>query len=94
MKKIRYRLTVWKWLLPFFDGVKWVYVGDVVSELLIRVLDMLFPVVYGILLEKIIIEKQSGLLGQVLAAYLALQIVKSLCKVLQTSCQNKVNHKV
>jgi len=94
MKKIRYRLTVWKWLLPFFDSVKWAYVGDVVSELLIRVLDMLFPVVYGILLEKIIIEKQRNLLGWVLGAYLVLQIVKSLCKVLQIHCQNKVNHKV
>jgi len=89
MKKIRYRLTVWKWLLPFFDGVKWVYVGDVVSELLIRVLDMLFPVVYGILLEKIIIEKQKDLLGWVLGAYLALQVLKSVLKVLQIHCQNK-----
>ena len=94
MKKIRYRLTVWKWLIPFFDGVKWAYVGDIVSDLLIRVLDMLFPVVYGILLEKIIIEKQKDLLGWVLGAYLALQIVKSVLKVLQIHCQNKVNHKV
>ncbi len=94
MKKIRYRLTVWKWLLPFFDGVKWAYAGDVVLELLIRVMDMLFPVIYGILLERIIIEKQSNLLGWVLSAYLALQIVKSVCKVLQTHFQNKVNHKV
>lgn len=94
MKKIRYRLTVWKWLLPFFDGVKWAYVGDIVSDLLIRVLDMLFPVVYGILLEKIIIEKQRDLLGWVLGAYLALQILKSVLKVLQIHCQNKVNHKV
>lgn len=94
MKKMRYRLTVWKWLLPFFDGVKKAYVGDVFSELLIRVLDMLFPVVYGILLEKIIIEKQSGLLGWVLTAYLVLQIVKSVCKIWRTYCQNKVNHNV
>ena len=94
MKKIRYRLTIWKWLLPFFDGVKWAYVGDIVSDLLIRVLDMLFPVVYGILLEKIIIEKQRGLLGWVLFAYLLLQLVKSVLKVLQVRCQNKVNHKV
>ena len=94
MKKIRYRLTIWKWLLPFFDGVKGAYVGDIFLELLIRVLDMLFPVVYGILLEKIIIEKQGNLLGWVLSAYLILQILKSLCKVLQTYCQNKVNHKV
>ncbi|MBR4084107.1 MAG: ABC transporter ATP-binding protein [Lachnospiraceae bacterium] len=94
MEKFRYRLTIWKGLLPFFDRVKWSYVGDIVSELLIRVLDMLFPVVYGILLEKIIIQKQKNLLGWVLGAYLALQIVKSLCKVLQTHCQNKVNHKV
>ena len=94
MKKIRYRLTIWKWLLPFFDRAKWFYVGDIASELLIRVLDMLFPVVYGILLEKIIIEKQRDLLGWVLGAYLALQIVKSLCKILQIHCQNKVNHSV
>ena len=94
MKKIRYRLTVWKWLLPFFDGVIWAYVGDIVSDLLIRVLDMLFPVVYGILLEKIIIEKQKDLLGWVLGAYLVLQIMKSVLKVLQIHCQNKVNHKV
>ena len=94
MKKIRYRLTIWKWLLPFFDGVKWAYVGDIVSDLLIRVLDMLFPVVYGILLEKIIIEKQKDLLGWVLGAYLVLQIMKSVLKVLQIHCQNKVNHKV
>ncbi len=94
MKKFRYRLTVWKWLLPFLGRVKWAYVGDIVSDLLIRVLDMLFPVVYGILLEKIIIEKQRDLLGWVLGAYLALQIVKSVLKVLQIHCQNKVNHKV
>ena len=94
MKKIRYRLTVWKWLLPLLDGVKWAYAGDVVSEVLIRILDMLFPVVYGILLERIIIEKQKSLLGWVLGAYLALQIVKSVCKVFQKYCQNKVNHKV
>lgn len=94
MKKIRYRLTVWKWLVPFLDGVKWAYVGDIVSDLLIRVLDMLFPVVYGILLEKIIIEKQRDLLGWVLGAYLVLQLVKSVLKVLQIQCQNKVNHKV
>ncbi len=94
MKKIRYRLTVWKWLLPFFDGVKWAYAADVVFDVLIRVLDMLFPVVYGILLEKIIIEKQKDLLGWVLGAYLALQIVKSVLKGLQIHCQNKVNHKV
>ena len=51
MRKFRYRLTVCKWLFPFFGGVKGAYAGDVVLELLIRVLDMLFPVVYGILLE-------------------------------------------
>ncbi len=94
MKKFRYRLKIWKGLLPFFGGVKLAYVGDIVSELLIRVLDMLFPVVYSILLERIIIEKQSNLLGWVLSAYLMLQIFKSLCKILQTHCQNKVNHKV
>ncbi len=94
MEKIRYRLTVWKWLLPFLDGVKWAYVGEVISEVLIRILDMLFPVVYGVLLEKIIIEKQRNLLGWVLGSYLVLQVVKSICKVMQTHCQNKVNHKV
>ncbi len=94
MRKFRYRLTVCKWLLPFFGGVKWAYAGEIILELLIRVLDMLFPVVYGILLEKVIIEKQSGLLGQVLVAYLALQVIKSVCKVMQTQCQNKVNYTV
>ena len=94
MNKLKYRCKIWKHIYPYFKGIKGWYVGDILSESMVRVLAMLFPVLYGILLEKVILGKEINALVWVIIGYLLLQLVKSAIIIFQKQCQNKVNNTV
>lgn len=94
MNKLKYRFMLWKQIAPQFQGVRLWYGGDIFSEIAIRVTGMLFPVLYGIFLEKVIIGKDVTYLAWVAGGYVVLQVVKSGLIVFQKICQNKVNNTV
>ena len=94
MKKLQYRLRIWRQIKPYIKAVRIFYLGDVTTEILIRGITLLFPVMYGVLLEKVILEKQSDYLWRVIEGYLLLQLVKSCLMILQRICQNRVVNEV
>lgn len=94
MKQLKYRFRLWKQIAPQFEGVKLWYGGDILSEIAIRILGMLFPVVYGIFLEKVILGRDMSRLLPVAGGYVFLQFAKSGAVVFQKACQNKVNNAV
>ncbi len=94
MKQLKYRFRLWKQIAPQFEGVKLWYGGDIFSEIVIRILGMLFPVVYGIFLEKVILGRDMGWLFLVAGGYVFLQLAKSGAVIVQKACQNKVNNTV
>ena len=94
MKKLQYRLRIWRQIKPYIKAVRIFYLGDVTTEILIRGITLLFPVLYGVLLEKVILEKQSDYLWRVIEGYLLLQLVKSCLMILQRICQNRVVNEV
>lgn len=94
MNKLRYRCTICKNIYPYFEGMKSWYTLDVLSEITVRLLAMLFPVLYSILLERIILGKEVEYLTWVIVGYLILQLMKSTVIIFQKNCQNKVNNTV
>ena len=90
MQKIKYRFRIYRQIKPYIRGVRWFYAGDMVTEILVRGITLLFPVLYGILLEQVILAKEEQYLWQVLLGYFLLQLLKSLFLFLQKICQNRV----
>lgn len=91
MDKLRYRCKIWKQINPYFQGSRVWYGGEILSDLMIRMIAMLFPVFYGILLEKVILGKNVTWLTWVIAGYLLLQMAKSGLSLFQKHCRNQVN---
>lgn len=94
MDRLKYRCRIWKQIFPFFQGSKAWYGGEIISNIVIRIIAMLFPVFYGILLEKVILGKDINCLVWVITGYMILQLAKSGVEIFQKHCQNKVNHSV
>lgn len=91
MDKLKYRCRIWKQIHPYFQGSRAWYGGEILSDLMIRMIAMLFPVFYGILLEKVILGKNVDWLLWVIAGYLLLQLAKSGLCLFQRHCRNQVN---
>lgn len=94
MNKFRYRIQIWKHLHPHMNGLKKWFACDVFSEIVSRIVSMLFPVIYGLFLERVILGRNKSYLTVVIGGYLILQLVKSAVAVFQKHCQNKVNYTV
>ena len=94
MKKLQYRMRIWRQIKPYIKSVKIFYLGDIATEIPIRGITLLFPIMYGILLEQVILGKQSEYLWRVIVGYLFLQLVKSCLLILQKICQNRVINEV
>ena len=94
MRKIRYRVQVWRQIKGFINGVKIYFWGDMVTEILVRVMNLLFPILYGVLLEQVILGGQGDVLWLVIAGYLLLQVLKSGLLILQRVCQNRVSREL
>lgn len=94
LNKIRYRLQIWRQIYPHMNGLKRWFAGDIVSEILLKIISMLFPIIYGVFLESVILERNKDNLIIVVGGYLVLQLVKSVVILFQKSCQNKVNYTV
>ena len=91
MNRLKYRCEIWKQIYPYFQGSRAWYGGESLSDFMIRIIAMLFPVFYGILLEKVILEKSMDWLVWVITGYLLLQLAKSGLSLFQKHCQNQVN---
>lgn len=91
MKKLKYRCGIWRQLHPFFSGARTWYGGEILSDVGIQVITLLFPVFYGILLEKVILAKDLSRLSWVVSGYVLLQLAGSGLHVFQRHCRNRVN---
>lgn len=94
MSQLKYRFQIWKVVYIYLKEQKLWYVGDVIGEIVIRVLTLMFPLMYSILLEKVILQKELKALWLILVGYVVLQLVKSGIVLLQKNCQNKVNYNI
>lgn len=94
MNKLKYRFQIWQQIYPHLSGLKGWYIGDISSEIVNRIVTMLFPVIYGVFLERVILGRNRDYLTVVISGYLILQLVKSAVTVFQKNCQNKVNYTV
>lgn len=91
MEKLKYRCRILKQIHPYFQGSRAWYGGEILSDFMIRIIAMLFPVFYGILLEKVILDKNVDWLVWVITGYLLLQLAKSGLSLFLKHCQNQVN---
>ena len=94
MNKLKYRFRIWQQIYPHLLGLKRWYIGDISAEIVNRIVTMLFPVIYGVFLERVILGRNKDYLTMVILGYLILQFVKSAVTVFQKNCQNKVNYTV
>ena len=94
MNKLKYRFRIWQQIYPHLSGIKRWYIGDISAEIVNRILTMLFPVIYGVFLERVILGRNKDYLTMVILGYLILQFAKSAVTVFQKNCQNKVNYTV
>ena len=94
MNKLKYRFRIWQQIYPHLLGLKRWYIGDISAEIVNRIVTMLFPVIYGVFLERVILGRNKDYLTMVILGYLILQVAKSAVTVFQKNCQNKVNYTV
>ncbi len=94
MSQLKYRFRIWRVVSPHLNEQKLWYVGDVIGEIIIRLLTLMFPVMYSVFLEKVILRKEMEYLLVVLVGYVVLQLVKSGIVLFQKNCQNRVNYAV
>lgn len=94
MNKLRYRWEIWEQINPYIRESKAWYGGEILSEIIIRIAAMLFPVFYSIFLEKVILGRDIRCLIWVIGGYIIVQFVKSGVSVFQKNCQNEVRNTV
>lgn len=94
MFQLKYRFRIWRVVYTYLNEQKLWYAGDVIGEILIRILTLMFPVIYSVFLEKVILGKALEYLQVVLVGYVVLQLVKSGIVLFQKNCQNRVNYAV
>lgn len=94
MSQLKYRFQIWKVVYIHLKEQKLWYVGDVIGEIIIRLLTLMFPIMYSVFLEKVILQKELKALWLVLVGYVVLQVVKSGIVLFQKNCQNKVNYAI
>ncbi len=94
MIQIKYRFRIWRMVCTYLCGQRLWYVGDVIGEVIIRFAILMFPVIYSVFVERVILGKELEYLVIVLVGYVILQLVKSGVVLFQTNCQNRVNYSV
>ena len=94
MNKSKYRFQIIKKLYPFFDGSKKIVIISFVLTVALNVLSILFPVLYGIFIEDIILGQNKQKLIIVIVGYLLIQFVISIINLSKVKIKFKINKNV
>lgn len=94
MKIFRYRIHIFKLLVPYVSQVKKWFLGNTACYLALKFMAMLPPLFYGLFIEKVIVAKNISFMLPVAAGYLLVQLGISGVKLLNSVCSYKVKNSV
>ena len=87
--RIKYRITMLRALLPYYDGVKKLLVVNLLISFGIMILTYIYPILYKIFIDEVIIGGQIQRIKIVLLGYFAVFITNTVLGYIKLFCHNK-----
>lgn len=88
--RIKYRITMLRALMPYYDGVKKLLIVNLLISFGIMILTYITPILYKIFIDEVIIEGQFQRIKIVLLGYFAVFITNTLLGYMKLFCNNKI----
>ncbi|KYH33963.1 putative multidrug export ATP-binding/permease protein [Clostridium tepidiprofundi DSM 19306] len=90
LNRIKCRLHIIKKILPFSDGVKWLFWGNAVAGFIMMMISLLNPIFYSMFIEKVILGGKIKYIYYVTGGYLGVLAVTVILSYIQNYCTNTV----
>ena len=87
--RIKYRITMLRVLLPYYDGVKKLLIVNFLISFGIMILTNIYPIFYKIFIDEVIIGGQIERIKIVLLGYFAVFIMNTVLVYIKMFCNNK-----
>ncbi len=92
--KLMYRFSILRKLAPFAEGVKKYFFYKLMSNGIIVLVSLLLPYVYGMYIEKTIMNGDGYFLFAVISVYIGAAILNMGCELFSNKCTYTLNNKV